>query len=312
MTDRRGTTGTTDQFTNSVVAQFQQNEGYPIDETRTYAEHTVTWLSYYLTWPVLALAAIGLAVIVWRMVTARPAAAVFLGALAVPSAIYLLRPAIVPDQVWAIRRFEPATLPLLAIAAGVGAWWLVALVRRTRPSWDRRATIAAAVLMVGAPITTYINFSTTEKDPVTISPYLYTSEQDGARKEIDDLCEIIDGRPTILAGSSGYFGTIRVMCDVPVILALEPLEPEALALMAEEWDTQPVVVTERPETVWVGEAAPTPVFSGRFTRGEYGLQHLPRYYSLSTSTWYAGTVEADGSGTPLTPVRGMLTGHLER
>src|SRR5665811_805231 len=109
-------------FTNSVVESFQRAEGFPIDPTRTYAEHTVTWLSYYLTWPILALATLGLAIIVWRTFTSQPVAVVFLGAFTVPTLVYLLRPAIVPDQLWAIRRFEPITLPGLAIAAGVGAW----------------------------------------------------------------------------------------------------------------------------------------------------------------------------------------------
>lgn len=305
MTDRRGDLTTTDQFTNSVVGQFQKLEGYTVDPTRTYAEHTVTWLSYYLTWPVLALATLGLAIIVWRVFTTTPIAVVFLGALAVPSIVYLARPAIVPDQLWAIRRFEPITLPGLAIAAGVGAWWLVGWAgarfaeRHGREHVTHLASIVAAVVMVGSPLTTYVSVRLGDAHPVSISPYVYVKEQDGARAEIDNLCRVIDGRPVILAGSSGYFGTIRVMCDVPVVLALVPLEPDALAAMADVWGEEPVVVTRNPDTVW--STTPTPVFTSSMARGEYALQRAPRLAAESTSTWYAGTVGPDGTVTPIPP-----------
>ncbi len=319
MTDRRGTVSATDQFTTSVVGQFQRMEGYPVDPTRTYAEHTVTWLSYYVTWPVLALATLGLGLIVWRTFTTRPVAVVFLGALAVPSLVYLLRPAIVPDQLWAIRRFEPITLPGLAIAAGVGAWWLVTRARRRRHDLGKRAAVVAAVIMVGAPLTTYVNvwpsqeplvaaWPSIHRPNISLSPYLYTREEGtalympetrGARAEIDELCGIIDGRPVILSGSSGYFGTIRVMCDVPVVLALEPLQADSLARMATVWGHVPVVLTRDPDTVW--RTAPAPSFTGTFVKGEYALQHLPRLAAESTSTWYAGTVGADGTVAPIAP-----------
>ncbi len=315
MVDRRGTVSTTDEFTNSVVGQFQQLEGYAVDPTRTYAEHTVTWLSYYLTWPVLALATLGLAVVAFRVFTARPVAVVFLGALAVPSAIYLLRPAIVPDQLWAIRRFEPVTLPALAIAAGVGAWWLVGWLGRRSPSPYERdsatqtASVIAAVILIAAPITTYVSIRLGDEHRVSSPPYIYTKEQgspfvnakkyDGARAEIDELCAVIDGRPVILSGSSGYFGTLRVMCDVPVVLALEPLQAESLAGMAKVWGQDPVVVTRDADTVW--DVTPEPLFTSTSVRGEYGLQHMPRLAAESTSTWYAGVVDADGAVTPISP-----------
>lgn len=305
MTDRRGTESTTDQFTNRVVAQFQELAGYPVDATRTYAEHTMTWFSYYLTWPVLALATLGLSIIVWRAVTSRPVAFVFLGALAVPTAVYMLRPAIVPDQLWAIRRFEPITLPGLAIAAGVGAWWLAGWVaRRFAAPGDRDhvryiGSVVAAVVMIVAPITTYVSVKIGDKYPVSTPPQIYLKEQGGARAEIDELCRIIDGRPVILSGSSGYFGTIRVMCDVPVVLALEPLKQDALAGMVEVWGQEPVVVTRDPDTVWSTD--PTPVLTTELKSGEYALQRMPRLARPSTSTWYAGTVATDGTVIPIAP-----------
>ena len=230
----------------------------------------------------------------------------FLGAFAVPSLVYLVRPAIVPDQLWAIRRFEPITLPGLAIAAGVGAWWLAGWVgRRFQETYEREhathvASVVAAIVLIAAPITTYVSVRPGHADPVAVPPYLYTKEQGGARAEIDNLCRVIDGRPTILSGSSGYFGTIRVMCDVPVVLALEPLQQDALARMEKVWGQEPVVVTRNPDTVW--STAPAPVFANKMVRGEYALERIPRLAAESTSTWYAGTVGSDGSVTPIAPL----------
>ena len=299
MTDRRGTTSTTDQFTNKVVGAFQEGEGYPLDPTRSYAEHTITWLSYYLTWPVLALAAVGLAVLAWRAFVTRPAILVLLGTLAVPTAIYSVRPAIVPDQLWAIRRFEPATLPLTAVAAGVGAWWLAAAVGARWPDLARRATTIAAIVMVAAPVSTYLSLRPGHEHPVSVAVYAFTREQVGARAQIDDLCDVIDGRPVVLAGSPGYFGSIRVMCDVPVVLALVAPSPETLTSMARVWGEQPVVVTQEPDWLW--EETPAPVIESTTRKGEFALQHMPRLVSSADAVWYAGVVQQDGLVAPLAP-----------
>lgn len=299
MTAHRGDTAETDKFTNSVVRSFQQAEGYPIEPTRTYAEHTVTWLSYYLTWPLLALAAVGLAVLAYRAVAARAESWVFLGAVIAPSLLYLARPQIVPDQVWAIRRLEPATLPGLAVAAGVGAWWLAHRLSRRWPHRRHRFLATAAVVMAVAPVTTYVSIRPSDTQPVAASVYTYVREQEGARKQIDALCTVARGRPIILAGTSSHFGSLRVMCDVPVVLALEAPVAETLRQATEIWGEAPVVLTQ--ESEWFWDSAPTPVVTSTIVQGEYALQHMPRSASLRDFTWYAGIVNPDGSLTALNP-----------
>jgi hypothetical protein len=299
MTARRGTTAENNKFTNSVVESFQRAEGYPIDPTRTYAEHTVTWLSYYLTWPLLALAAVGLAVLAYRAVATRAESWVFLGAVLTPSLLYLLRPQIVPDQLWAIRRLEPATLPGLVLAAGVGAWWLARRLATRWPHRTRQFIATAAIIMVAAPVTTYVSIRPSADDPVLPAVYTYVQEQDGARAQIDSLCDVADGRPIILAGTSSHFGSLRVMCDVPVVLALDAPTPETLQQATEIWGVPPVVLTQ--ESDWFWETAPAPVVTATMYQGEYALQHMPRYRSQRNFTWYAGIVTTDGSLTALNP-----------
>ncbi len=299
MTAHRGDTAETDKFTNDVVGSFQQAEGYAIEPTRTYAEHTVTWLSYYLTWPLLALAAVGLAVLTYRAVAARAESWVFLGAVLAPSLLYLVRPQIVPDQLWAIRRLEPATLPGLALAAGVGAWWLAHRLSRRWPNSGRRFIATAAAVMVVAPITTYVNIRPSDEQPVVASVYTYVREQEGARAQIDALCTVASGRPIILAGTSSHFGSLRVMCDVPVVLALEAPSAETLRQATEIWGEAPVVLTQDSEWFW--DSAPTPVVMSTMVQGEYALQHMPLSASSRNFTWYAGIVNPDGSLTTLNP-----------
>jgi hypothetical protein len=91
------------------------------------------------------------------------------------------------------------------------------------------------------------------------------------------------------------------MCDVPVVLALVPLQKEALARMASVWGQEPVVVTQDPETVW--PTAPALVFTSTLKSGEYSLQRMPRLAVESTSKWYAGTVGPDGTVTPVAPLQ---------
>lgn len=86
-----------------------------------------TWVTWYATWPGLALAAAG----VFAAVTAAFArdrgavlflpVAVLLGTLA----IYGIDARVAPDHFWAVRRFVSAALPLLAVFAGLAvaiAW----------------------------------------------------------------------------------------------------------------------------------------------------------------------------------------------
>lgn len=298
MTAHRGTTDPNDEFASSVVEAFQRAEGYAIEPTRTYAESTVTWLSYYLTWPLLALAAVGLSLLTYRAVAAKTESWVFLGAVLAPSFLYLMRPQIVPDQLWAIRRLEPATLPGMAIAAGVGAWWIARLVERRWPSLRATAVSVAAIVVVAAPLTTYISIRPFADEPIRAAAYTYVREQEGARAQIEALCAVAGDRPVILAGTSSHYGSLRVMCDVPVVLALEAPTPETLREATQVWGEPPVVLTMSPDWFW--DTPPAPVVTSTTEQGAYALQHMPWATSVREFTWYAGIPSADGTLMPLT------------
>ncbi|WP_152659367.1 hypothetical protein [Demequina salsinemoris] len=305
MISRRGTETSTDQFTNSVIQGFQSSAGLDVDPTRTYAESTVTWLSYYLTWPLVLLAFVGFGVLIYRVLRGPYDSWVLLAAVLPSTLFYLWKPSIIADQIWSIRRFEPATLPGFAIAAMVGAWWLVGLLRREHSRrLGRRVAVGALVIL---PITTWVSVSPGSSIPIGAAVNVFTTEMDGANGMIDDLCDEIDGRPVVLAGTSEVFGTIRVVCDVPVVLALVEPTQDTLAEMVDVFGEAPVVVTRNKDWLEWTET-PTPVVTSVVTHSGYSLQRIPVTYVTRNYKWLIGVVNDDGTVTSVASATEQISG----
>ncbi|WP_156155898.1 hypothetical protein [Demequina phytophila] len=295
MTAHRGTDNSVDQFTNSVVESFQSAQGLPIDPTRTYAEHTVAWVSYYLTWPLVLLGILGFGLATTCAISRRPGWALLLGAVLPTSLLYFWNPEVVPDQLWAFRRFEPATLPGFAIAAAVAAWWIS---DRVRPAWRARSRRIAAGAFALLPLTTWVSIAPGSDLPVSAATPVFVREMGGAYSQLEDLCAVAPDRPIVLAGTSSHFGSLRVMCDEPTVLALAALEPDQVARLAEAWETAPVVLTRNPEWFeWTTE--PAPVVQSTVRQASYELQGIPRTYFDRSYSWYAGIVGEDGVLEPV-------------
>ncbi|NND03469.1 MAG: hypothetical protein HKN91_11840, partial [Acidimicrobiia bacterium] len=97
---------------------IQIRDGIAVDPSRTYFEQSVWWLTWYIGLPLTAIGFMGF-VGSLRKSLVRNMAAIRLIILmfAVPALIYLVRPAVNPDQIWAIRRFTPVILPGLVLFA---------------------------------------------------------------------------------------------------------------------------------------------------------------------------------------------------
>ncbi|WP_156163560.1 hypothetical protein [Demequina subtropica] len=295
MTAHRGTDNSVDEFTNGVVESFQRAQGMTIDPTRTYAEHTVAWVSYYLTWPIVLLGILGFGLATTWMIRKRPTWALLLGATLPTSLLYFWNPEVVPDQLWAFRRFEPATLPGFAIAAAVAAWWLLG---RVRSAWRLRAHRITAGAFVVLPLTTWVSISPGDDLPISAATPVFVREMGGAYGQLTALCDVAPDRPIILAGTSSHFGSLRVMCDEPTVLALGALDPDQLATMAESWEAAPVVLTRDPSWFEWTEA-PGVVVASTVEQAGYTLQSIPRTYFVRDYQWYAGIVGDDGVLEPV-------------
>lgn len=87
---------------------------------RTFSEHTLNWIIWYIGPVLMAAGVAGLAVVVTRMGRGREKHFLPLVAtIAVTGVLYLLQPNITGDQVWATRRLLPIVIPGFVL---LGMW----------------------------------------------------------------------------------------------------------------------------------------------------------------------------------------------
>lgn len=272
------------------VANLQGQEGVPVDGTRSYDELSVNWQAWYLGWPTVLLAFAGMAVMTYRAVRRRdPRLAVVVAVIAAPTAMYLWKVSITPDQIWAIRRFLPVTVPGLAIIA---VWMLRESVRWVRGRRARvtaravQAVVAAVVLLF--PLTTWGSLAR-------------TIEMGGRLEELRTACDVIpDGRVVyVREGSQPYLQTLTTVCGVEAVEF--PVAPtrEQLAAVREAWGGTPLtVIGFRGDLIpWAREAEA--VKETFVTAWPSRLGGLPTDPQVQRSLLWAGTIAEDGSVEPL-------------
>lgn len=137
------------------VARMQAAQGLPVDGGRTYAEHSVEWLSWWVGVVPLVVALLALAVLARRLglVWAKGEEAtvpVWAGPLLVATGSSLLtlwRPGITPDHPWADRRLL-VVLPLVLLLAVAAVAWLLRCRTGRRAADIVAAVVGAVVLLV--------------------------------------------------------------------------------------------------------------------------------------------------------------------
>ena len=236
---------------NSGIALIQRLNRLPIDSTRRYYELSVRWISWYIGPITLILGIVGTAalasVFVRGSLRAPPATTALI--LAPPALLYIWRPSITPDHVWAARRFLPAALPgLILVAFGL---LCVAARDRSRPYLAERrfAVVALAVVAAAFPIYTIRNVSE-------------MTEQRGLFPVITDACKKIgpngsvvllqELQPPMSSAFASLPQTLRSFCNVPVVEMVGTPGARALQLLADQWRTtghRLVLVSEHPQTI---------------------------------------------------------------
>ncbi len=204
-----------------VVAGLQLRQVLKIDGGRTYAEHSVNWISWYLG-PVMLLAALllmaGLAHRATRWWlrseratgTARPDVPTWLGPAVLGLAgtlLTLYRPGITPDHPWADRRMVPLVLPTVVIAAGAAVAWAGRLARRRWP----------ASLLIGVLVAAAVS--------LLLPPWLATRPVAGQRTEqgevaaVRAVCAQLKPGDVVLAvdnrAANEWPQVVRGVCDLP-------------------------------------------------------------------------------------------------
>ncbi len=210
----------------SPVALIQNADGLPLIPGRTYAEDTLRWMAWYIGTPALIMAIGGYAIAAWTTIRGKGNAAlvtvlvVGLGA----GGLYWWDPSITPDQLWASRRYIPAILPALAVAATVA---LAAIPRVERISIRVRhgVLVAAAGLLLIQPA-------------VGTEALREQRAQAGFLRPILDVCDTIpaDGAIVVVGNFASITlpQTLRSWCGVPVASAGSALTPETRSQIARQ------------------------------------------------------------------------------
>jgi hypothetical protein len=264
------------------VAARQLAAGAPVDGSRTYDEHSVSWLAWYFGWPLVLLGALGVALLVLAGARRRdPWIASLLAVLAASSVLYLNRPLITPDQIWAVRRFLPVVIPLGLVAAAAVA----AFVARRWP----RLTLVVALAALGltlVPLDTW-------RGVADATQYAHGRAFAGA------LCDAV-GTDHVVIGDDTDGGRIalpmlRVGCGTQAVV-LSRTSPDTLRQVRANWpDGRPItVLTFVVQSVpWV--ATPQqPNLVGRFTVWEEPLTRRPSTTAERTISVYVGHLQPDG------------------
>jgi 4-amino-4-deoxy-L-arabinose transferase-like glycosyltransferase len=274
-----------------AVAQMQRAEGLRLQPTRSYDEMTVTWLSWYYGWLTVALSFAGLALVAYRAVRRHdPRLVVFLTVVATPSVLYLWRISITPDQIWAMRRLLPVTIPGLAIAATQ----VVASISRWRGGPGRRRV---GVLLAGLLVIATAGF------PVLTWGHLFgVGEQDGRSAELATACDAVGSDRVVYVSTGGplYLASLWSMCGVEAVQMAEPPSPDQLTRIKQAWGGGTVaVVTFSVDSVpWEGAVA-SPLRVSRIETWDRTLSARPRVPLKSSSSLYVGTVQDDGRVLPV-------------
>jgi hypothetical protein len=184
------------------IEYWQKAENLTSDGTRSYAEHTLAWLSWYDSAIVVVAGALGIAWLTRRVGrTGRPAALGFLVVWVAYSLISLTYPDITADQIWSMRRFLPIVIPGFLIgAAYVGS-------RLWR--YGRGAQVAVAVLALAALGLTLR----------TDAPLVRTREGVPQLAEFENVCANLPANAAVLVSGglpNDNAMTVRAYCRVPV------------------------------------------------------------------------------------------------
>lgn len=212
---------------NALVAALQRMERVKVAPTRTYAEESVRWLTWYL-----GLGAVALGVAGWAL-ELRDALRqghdrsrgrlCFLLVFSAITLLYVWKPSISPDQMWAMRRFLTIVIPGLVLLALVVVDRLFQL---ARPPATVLALLATAVIVV-VPL-------------ARTAPVRAERTQAGMRTEIARACHAIGPKAAVLVlpglSEEAYLpATLRSFCGVPTAGASPALAAADVARLAGEW-----------------------------------------------------------------------------
>ena len=268
------------------VAGMQRRQGLPVDGGRTYAEHTVDWLSWYVGWVALVVALLALAAVLrqaFRALTEGRLApwAPVLVVAAGSTVLTLLRPGITPDHPWADRRLL-IMLPFVVVLVVVAAAWAARRLTASGRRWGTPLVAVLTVLAVGVPAV------------LATWPFRGVGVERGSLAAARDVCAVLGPDDVVLGidgrASSEWPQTVRGMCGRPFFVATTPVrkDPHRLAALVAELARGAassghrlvVLAADGPEAIEGLGLTPRSVVDIRFPEEEHALDRPPRRTDL--------------------------------
>jgi hypothetical protein len=279
---------------NPLVIALQNLAGLPVDGSRTYNEFTLNWVAMYFSWFVVAGGLLGLALALRRSLNARDGA-LFASAviIAAPSALYLWVSSISPDQIWAMRRFLPVTIPGFIVFTV----WLLAFLG----DWALRRRVAVRVLTLSLVATVACATVAFPAWSTATSGVARAVQYGGQLGQAEAICRAVANRPVVLVGQSAFLPTLNTLCRVSVVELDGPATTAQLRAAKSAWPGRsPVVIAFGAEGLpWKAGAAPAPWSTTDITSWRLALNVRPHGVDLTQSpVWVAG-IDAEGAAVPL-------------
>jgi len=196
------------------VAGLQLRQGLSVDGGRTYAEHSVGWLSWWLGWPGLVIALVALTLLLggataaWTAGRALPAWSGPLLVGAGSTVLTLYRPGITPDHPWADRRLLIALVFVVVLVVAAAGW----LLRRARDRWGvwaGRAVAAVVVLALAVPTA------------LATWPHRGERVEAGSARAVAGVCGALRPGDVVLAvdgrAANEWPEVVRGQCGIPAL-----------------------------------------------------------------------------------------------
>ncbi len=208
------------------AAGMQAREGLPVDGGRTYAEHTITWLQWWLGPSALILAGTALVVAAhvltrsWTAGTRLPAWSAPLLVAAGSSVLTLWRPGITPDHPWAERRLVIA-VPLVLLLAVAALAYVVRQASSRHTAWGWPVGIVL-VLALGTPVVT------------ATAPFALARVERGEASAVERVCGALSTGDVVLAvdsrAANEWPQVIRGQCGRQSLSTTSALRKDPMAL----------------------------------------------------------------------------------
>jgi hypothetical protein len=218
-----------------AVVGLQQSEHLVVDATRTYAERSLIWMSWYLGALTIAFAIIGAALLVRSLLRGRLLHTFSAVALFVPgSLLYLYVAKAIPDHIWVTRRFLVAAIPaLLLLALGLAAHMWSA---RSSRGWGRACRIGAVVFAITA----------IAYPAYTLRPVRSMAEETGYLALVHHTCDAVGPNAAVIVVEARltdqvddwFPQAIRGWCGADVAVSRGTTKATTLHRMARNWDAE--------------------------------------------------------------------------